>query len=255
MTNKKNEENEDRAKRRSVSEEKDEHHRRAAGASILYLLAALGFFCWLLFDIWIKRHSLPRLFGYDAALLDAPAYRLVAYTVIGGAIGSIVNGMRSCLLYFKGFDRQFVWKYIAAPWMGATLALFVYALIRSSVAVFGGSMSSDTGVTTPQALSNFAVGALAGYGSKDVFIWLDAQVHKIFQVSEQTPDVKGKTEKAAVSRLQSANLELGEVTRVPHKDGKDAGKVIDQSPPPEAPIDRGEAVDLIVAADKTNKNT
>jgi hypothetical protein len=251
-TKKSGEGNERVSENYETAEEKADHHKRAAAASIVYLLFALGFFSWLLFDIWIGRHTLPGLFRYDTAPLDTATFRLVAYTVVGGAIGSVINGIRSCLLHFNGFERQFVWKYIAAPWKGATLALFVYALTRSSVAVLGGSMATDTNVPTPQALANFAVGALAGYGSKDVFIWLDAQVHKIFQVPEQVPDVKGKTEKAAVSRLHSANLELGEVTRMPHKNEKIAGKVIEQSPSAEESIDRGESVDITVATPKSD---
>ena len=228
-------------------------NRIVAIISILYLLLSLAFFSWLLFDVWIGQHTLPAKFGYVSARLGDSTYRLVIFTVIGGALGGIVNGVRSCLLYYKGFDRQYVWKYITAPWMGATLALLVYALIRSSVAVFGGGMTADnTAVSSAQVLSNFAAGALAGYGSKDVFIWLDAQVHRIFQVPEQVPDVKGKTEEAAVSRLHSANLELGEVTKVPHEDKKLIGTVIDQAPAPEAPIDRGESVDIIVATNKSD---
>jgi hypothetical protein len=136
--------------------------------------------------------------------------------------------------------------------MGATLALFVYALIRSSIAVLGGGTVSNNGGTA-QALANFAAGALAGYGSKDVFIWLDAQVSKLFRVPEQTADVKGKTEEAAVSRIHSKNLELGEVTRVQRKDEGRAGTVIDQAPPAEAEIDRGEAVDITVATSNSDR--
>ncbi len=227
--------------------------RNASILSILYLLLALAFFGWLLFDIWIRRLTLPGLIGYDPGLLNSPTFHLVAYTVIGGALGSVVNGLRSCILYYNGFDRRYIWKYVAAPWMGATLALFVYALLRSSIAVFGGSMAADTSMSTPQALSNFAVGVLAGYGSKDVFIWLDAQVHRMFQVEEQVPDVKGKTKEAAISRLHSANLELGEVTKVPSKDAKHAGTVVDQSPSPKESIDRGDAVDITVATGKSGK--
>ena len=225
-------------------------NKRAAIASLLYLLLSLAFFSWLLFDTWIKRHYLPRLLRYDYTLLDSATFRLVAYTVIGGSLGGIINGLRSCLTYYSGFDRRYIWKYITAPWMGATLAIFVYAIIRSSIAVFGGSAVADNSVSTPQALSNFAAGALAGYGSKDVFIWLDAQVHKIFQVTEPAVDVKGKSEEAAVSRLHSANLELGAVTRVPDKGKTDSGTVIDQSPSPGTPIDRGDSVDITVAPSK-----
>lgn len=242
--------------RAPISESEAKLNRFAAIASFVYLLFSLAFFSWILFDTWIGQNTLPGLLRYNRVynhgLLNSFTFRLVAYTVVGGALGGVVNGLRSCLLYYNGFDRRYVVKYVAAPWMGATLALFVYGLIRSSIAIFGGAVATDN-ISTSQALSNFAAGALAGYGSKDVFIWLDAQVHNLFQVSEQVPDVKGKTEDAAVSRIHSANLELGEVTRVPPKDEQQAETVINQSPPPEAPIDRGDAVDIVVATHKPDQ--
>lgn len=101
--------------------------------------------------------------------------------------------------------------------------------------------------------ANFAVGALAGYGSKDVFIWLDTQVQKLFHVPEQAPDLKCKTQEAAVSRIHSKNLEVGEVTRVQSEDDCRAGTVIDQTQSPETAIDRGELVDITVAARDVRK--
>jgi beta-lactam-binding protein with PASTA domain len=98
-------------------------------------------------------------------------------------------------------------------------------------------------------MANFTAGALAGFGSKDVFIWLDDKVHKIFQVTEKVPNVKGKPQELALSRLQAANLELGEVSKVQKSNGKRAGTVMAQSPPPNTPIDRGQSVDLAVAVD------
>ena len=58
---------------------------------------------------------------------------------------------------------------------GSNLGTVVYALLHSSIVVFGGGSLADN-VGTTQALANFAAGALAGYGSKDVYIWLDSQV-------------------------------------------------------------------------------
>jgi hypothetical protein len=72
--------------------------------------------------------------------------------------------------------------------MGATLALFVYALLRSSISVLNGNPGGNLGNT--QVLSNFSVGALVGYGSKDVFIWLDNKVTKFFQVAPESKAVK-----------------------------------------------------------------
>lgn len=80
---------------------------RAGSFTILYLLLSLGFFGWLLFDIWIDSHTLARILGYDLTELKTPLYHLVAYTVLGGAIGGIVNGLRSALTYYTDFDRRF----------------------------------------------------------------------------------------------------------------------------------------------------
>ena len=162
-------------------------------------------------------------------------------------MGGAIDGIRSILQYTETFNRKHIWKYISLPWMGCTLGLFVYALLRSSMAVLGGNVSSD-GVGNTQVLANFAVGALAGFGSKDVFIWLDDKVHKVFQVTDTVPDVKGKPKDAAASRIEAAKLEVGDVSQVQSSNGKPAGTVMAQSPPAGATIDRGESVDIAVAA-------
>jgi len=172
----------------------------------------------------------------------------VAFTMLAGGLGGIVNGIRSIHSHCSAFHRRFQWRYIAAPWLGSTLALFVYTLLGSSIAVLGGNASLDS-IGNAQILSNFAAGALAGYGSKDVFIWLDDKVHKIFQVPEKVPDMTGKPQEIAVSRLQAADLILGEVARVPQRNGKPVGTVVDQSPPPATPIARGQSVDIAVVGD------
>lgn len=224
--------------------------RSTAVSCTIYLLLMLAFFGWLLFDTWIGNHALARNLGYDLARLDNTGFRLVAFTIIAGGLGGAVDGIRSVLNYCETFNRKHLWKYISVPWMGCTLGLLVYALLRSSIAVLGGNVSSGS-VGNTQVLANFAVGALAGFGSKDVFIWLDDRVHKIFQVQvpENVPNVTGKPQEVAASRLEAAKLELGEVSKVQQKNGKRAGMVIDQSPPPETPIDRGQSVDITVAAD------
>ncbi len=152
--------------------------------SIVYLILTVFLFAWELFDTWVGQHSLPRLLGYNLVRLDTPDYRLVVYTILGGALGGSINGIRSCIQNYSIFDKKFLWKYITAPVMGGTLGLFVYALVHTSTSMLGGG-NLTIGVGTAQALSNFAVGVLSGYGSKDVFIWLDSQVQKLFQPSKQ----------------------------------------------------------------------
>ncbi|MCM3873497.1 MAG: hypothetical protein ND895_22670 [Pyrinomonadaceae bacterium] len=179
--------------RRVVRVLRKKRDRTAAVLCILYLLSLLVVFSWLLFDTWIGNHFLLRLLKYDLVALNKTSFRVVAFTVIAGGLGGIINGLRSTLNYYNGFNQRFAWKYVTAPWMGVTLALFVYALIRSSIVAFGGSVTTAD-INTPQILTNFAAGALAGYGSKDVFVWLDAAVHKIFQVQQRVSDVTDKSQ-------------------------------------------------------------
>jgi hypothetical protein len=162
-----------------------------ANFCIFYLLLMLAFLSWELFDTWISRYLLLKQVGYG--LQNPQTLRLIAFTIIAGALGGVVNGLRSTLQYHDRFDRRHAWKYLCAPWMGATLALFVYALLRSSVSVLGGSGVGS--VSNAQVLSNFSVGALVGYGSKDVFVWLDDKVTKIFHVAiaEKTGTKKSRS--------------------------------------------------------------
>ena len=210
---------------RTIDVQERDTDARTAVRCIIYLMLVLGLFGWLLFDTWIGNHSLARLLGYDPARLNNAGFRLVAFTIIAGGLGGAVDGIRSVMTFCDSFNRKHRWKYVSLPWMGSTLALLVYALLRSSIAVLGGNVSSGS-IGNTQVLANFTAGALAGFGSKDVFIWLDDKVHKIFQVTEKVPDVKGTPQKAAVSRLQAANLELGDVSRVQKSNGKPAGTVL-----------------------------
>lgn len=162
--------------------------RMAGGLCILYLLLMLAFLAWQLFDTWIGQYSLIKHLGYG--LQREQTLRLIAFTLIAGALGGVVNGLRSTLHYRDRFERQHVWKYLCAPWMGATLALFVFALLRSGISVLAGTVAENVGNT--QVLSNFSAGALVGYGAKDVFNWLDAKVKDLFQVTPSGGTDRGK---------------------------------------------------------------
>ena len=215
--------------------------------SILYLLVSFVTALWMLFDTWINVHTVPALLGYDVQPLRNPDYHTMVSAVIGGTIGGVVNGLRSALHYSRSFDRRFVWKYVSAPWMGAALALLAYAVLTTSAAVLGGQTAAAPAAAAPQLLSNFAIGALAGYGAKDAFIWLDAQVHKLFAVPEAIPDVEGQPEAVAMSRIEAQQLTVGAVAEVP--DGlAAAGTVVSQEPAPGTHASRGDSVDLTVAS-------
>jgi hypothetical protein len=223
----------------------------AAVGSILYLHASFLIALWFLFDTWIGGHAIPRWLGYPPERLQAADYLTVVSAIVGGSIGGVINGLRSALHYSRTFDHRYLWKYMAAPWMGAALSLLAYALMTTTAAVLGGDIGAGAQAppsATPQLLSNFAIGALAGYGSKDAFVWLDAQVHKLFAVQQPVPDVQGKPEQIAMSRIESENLAVGAVASVPIA-AVPAGTVLNQEPAPGTRASRGDSVDITVAVD------
>lgn len=225
----------------------------AAVVSIVYLHASFLIALWFLFDTWIGGHTLPTAFGYSAQRLQSADYLTVVSAIVGGSIGGVINGLRSALHYSRTFDHRYLWKYMAAPWMGAALSLLAYALMTTTAAVLGGDIAGNAAVqtqatATPQLLSNFAIGALAGYGSKDAFIWLDAQVHKLFAVEQPVPDVQGTQEAVALSRIEAGNLAVGAVAAVPAS-SVPAGTVVAQAPAPGTPASRGDTVDITVAVE------
>ncbi len=224
--------------------------------SILYLLFMLAFFFWQLFDVWIRQYSLVRWVGYKDIGLDSPSFRLVVFTFIGGGLGGVINGIRSVIGWHSersAFGHRFVWKHITDPWIGTTLALFAFALVRSGMAVLGEDFQANTN-NIRQTLSMFGLGVLSGYGSREVFKWLDVQVSSIFKavkvqkVSEvKVPNLLHKTKEEAEEILKTANLELGESSEDTTEDQTLVGKVIKQEPVPETSIPEGGSVNITIA--------
>ena len=220
--------------------------------SFVYLGLALGFSLWLLFDTWAQKYTLVRWLGYTdvQAHLSKPIFRSFSYAFIGGALGGIIAGYRSCIYWHseqRAFGWQFVWRYVFFPWLGGTLAVFVYAIIGSGVAVVGGTV--NFGVTN--MLLALAIGSLVGYGSPQVIRWLDSQVNTVFKVAAapevQVPDLIGLTPQEAGKKLAEAGLKIDQVIKK-HEEGKEVGKVIEQEPPAGSMAPTGGLVKLTIAA-------
>lgn len=226
----------------------------AAIFSILYLVAMLGFFFWQLIETCAGQGLLLKLFlpeGVDYP--NSPLYRLMAYTVIGGGLGGIVNGIRSFINWHaerKAFGRRYVWKYITLPLLGAVLAAIVYAIVRGGIAALGVNYTPGEDFTN-QAMSAFAIGALSGYGSHKVFKWLDGHVNKLFRLAPVVevivPDLKGKTQNEAKVALKQSDLKLGKVSQKVSADPSEFSKVIDQNPPAGSTRPKGGLVDITIA--------
>ena len=229
----------------------------AATISMVYLVGMLLFFAWQLLELCTGRNLLLKLIvPKHSDYLHVPLFRLIAYTVIGGGLGGVVNGMRSILAWHaerEAFGRRYIWKYITLPLLGATLAAIVYAIVWGGIAAFAADFTPKQDGTS-QALAAFVIGALAGYGSHKVFRWLDGHVNRLFKmplVSEvRVPDLSGKSLTEAELTLRQQELRLGKVAHKVTDDTNKVDKVIEQNPPADSRISRGGCVDITIGKKK-----
>lgn len=170
---------------------------------------------------------------------------------MGGAIGAAVNNLRSFIAWHaeeRAFGWRFIWKYLAMPPLGGTLAVLVYGILQGGMAVFtGGSVSGDS-ATSVTSLSAWVTGTLAGYGAHKVFKWLDDKVNSLFKVDSKTvavPDVKGKSLEEAKQLVTNSQLAIGITSEVPASSDQ-VGKVIAQSPESGIQVECSSKVDLTV---------
>lgn len=236
----------------------------AAFCAAVYLLAALAFFAWQLFDVWGEKYyflqhivlrDIMRLSKDDLIApgkLESGVFRAMAFAVIGGGMGGAVNGVRSILERHadiakksKKFNWRFAYVYVFLPPLGATLGLIAVALTRTGLGVLSGEVEVPTG--TAPAVSSLAIGFLAGYGSGDVFLWLDSRVSALFRPSSiSVPSLLGKTRVDAEAALVAVKLNLGKVTHDPTAAGP-AGLVIEQTPRAFSYRSEGSQVDVTVS--------
>jgi hypothetical protein len=160
----------------------------AARLTGAYLILSSAAWLWLLFDTWSGNDILIRWIAGRGGIdikqcVTSPNFRLVAYSMIGGGIGGVLNGFRSLIVWhceLAAFGYRFTWKHVIFPIQGALLGAIVFALLRSGVAMLDGK-SASSAVDSAQSLAFFGIGALAGYGAQSVFRWLDYKVSQIFK--------------------------------------------------------------------------
>lgn len=223
-----------------------------ATISIVYSMVVLIFLLWLLFDVWYKEYRLIPLLTYSVKeSLNSSVFRLVAFTFIGGCLGGTIASIRSIIAWHcevKAFGGRFIYKHLSQPWIGGTLALFIFAIVRSGIGILGGEFTPDSGMTR-QALSLFSIGVLSGYGSHQVYKWIDFQVNRIFQFAakQKVPDLKGKSMPEAEAALSKVGLKIGQVLKHKARQDEVINTVVAQNPPAGMPTEGYKEVTITIA--------
>lgn len=233
-----------------------------ATVSIYYLVIMLLFFLWQLFDIWVEKFTFAKIFGYlDSEQLTQSSTLICIYTFIGGALGGIVNEIRGYLFWHcdnEAYGRTYLPKAFVSPWLGGTLGIFVYFLMRSGIALFTGEFIPSEG-SVQQAIPMFTIGLLAGYGSRKVFIWIDSHVDRIFKLKKkerisedlkQVPKLIGMNKEEAEKKLKDSELKLGKVNTAPTGKKILIGKVISQEINPDKWVNAGSPINIIIGTEK-----
>ena len=139
------------------------------------------------------------LVAQDGVLLDAPkdasapgdsrrVLAAMAFLVSGAVVGSVLYQIRMLFrFYIKSptFDSRWLAKYISAPIEAVGLALAIVSLIESGAVVLGGQ-GFDFSHGKPFAA--FGLGALVGFGIREVIGWLGAVTKTVFPTDYQSAE-------------------------------------------------------------------
>jgi len=219
-----------------------------ARLSFVYLLLALAGLFLLLLDTWSGRNAALSALGFDTARLRLPAFRLMAYVTIGGAMGATLDGIRSNIFWHserEAYGGRFIWRDLTLPLCGAAVGLIAYVAVRSGAGVVDGDLSFD-GKTGGAAMVGFGMAAVAGFSYRQMFRWLDAQASRVFSVNQEVlvPDLKGVSVDEAKKSLAQWKLKLGRISYA--KEAAHGDKVIVQTPGPGLKVMQGSVVDITI---------
>jgi hypothetical protein len=112
--------------------------------------------------------------------IDPPLLEWVAFVASGAIAGSVLYHIRMLFTHYikrPNFDARWLSKYISGPWEAVVLALAVLSLMQGGGAILGGASFS---VTEGNSFAAFGLGALIGFGIREVVGWIGNLARTMF---------------------------------------------------------------------------
>lgn len=119
----------------------------------------------------------------DSAKQDSAKQTLlvmIGFVTAGAIAGSVLYQIRMLFQYYikdGKFDRRWMGKYISAPWEAVALALVVLSLLQGGSVILG---AGKPNLTEGNPFAAFGVGALVGFGIREVVGWLGSLARTMF---------------------------------------------------------------------------
>ncbi len=104
----------------------------------------------------------------------------------------------------KRFHPEWSVRWIAGPLVGAGLAFFVLALVRSGVLVFAtGAANPEEALTVTSEFAAISMGGLVGLSAKEVVVKLIKVTKSSLRIEEAKDGGAGKAEKEEVKSVDA----------------------------------------------------
>jgi hypothetical protein len=173
--------------------------------------------------------------------------RMILLVLVAGALGSLIHGFRSLFWYVgnRGFVRSWILMYFLLPFIGSSLSLIFYFVIR------GGLFSPSATVDATSPFGFIGLAGLVGMFSNRAALKLQEIAESIFSTNEST---KGK-DNVDKEEIASANKADKDTATAEVKAGKDtaAAKVEANKDTAAAKVEANK--DIATAEVKADKDT
>lgn len=123
-----------------------------------------------------------------------PLLKTVCFVAAGALIGSVLYQIRMLYQYYVqdgAFDAKWIGKYISAPWEAVALSVVVLSLVQGG----GAALSGGITISDANSFAAFGIGALVGFGIREVVGWLGNLAKTMFptdHLKEPKEEPQGK---------------------------------------------------------------
>jgi hypothetical protein len=145
-----------------------------------YMALLIGCIAVIALLIWNDGSILKPPASTDDPLENKRLLASMTFLVSGAIVGSVLYQIRMLFrsyIKFADFDPRWLPKYISAPVEAAGLALAIVSLIQGGAVVLGGQGFE---FSHGKPFASFGIGALVGFGIREVVGWLGTVSKTIF---------------------------------------------------------------------------